>query len=228
MWVAWVADNYVVENFDLEQLTGPYQITGNFDVPFTGRTIQGWMVVHQNAGCPRCDDDRPKHFQGPHEAGVQVSQRNQVVPDDPAPGIENQDYQRLLALVIPVGLGDVLLPVFGSTFRGVDELSREGAFPDPHDFEFMGRSLGGGFELIVFHKDEASRTLLKASGSQLLVVVVIWLPFVDHARLPIDRADCKAFCFNAIGIVINNGNVDVGWEVDDFMDYPAFHDDEDF
>ena len=54
------------------------------------------------------------------------------------------------------------------------------------------------------------------------------LPLVDKAQLPIDRADFQAIPFNALGIVINHRDVDVLWQVHDFMDYTAFDDDEDF
>ena len=48
------------------------------------------------------------------------------------------------------------------------------------------------------------------------------LPIVDKAQLPIDRADSDAFLFNALGIVINHGDVDVLWQANDLMDYAAF------
>ena len=96
--------------------------------------------MHQNAGAPGGHNDRPENFTGQNEAGVQVAQGDQIVPDNPAPGVEDQDDQCFFAFVVPVRIDDVLLPVLHGAFGSIDHLSRKRAFPDPHDFEFMGCS----------------------------------------------------------------------------------------
>ena len=112
--------NDMVQDFDLEQLASTNQVTGYFDVPFTGRIILRRVIVHQDTGTPGCHDDRPKHLQRPSNAGIQIAQADQVVAYDPAARVENQNHQRFFALVVPVSLSDVLPSILHCTFWGVD------------------------------------------------------------------------------------------------------------
>jgi hypothetical protein len=54
------------------------------------------------------------------------------------------------------------------------------------------------------------------------------LPFGDYAQLPIDRANFQPLLFNALGIVINHGDLAALRQVHDFMDYATLHHEEDF
>ena len=96
--------------------------------------------MHQNAGAPRSHDDRPENLKGPDGAGVQIAQGDQIVTNNPSPGVEDQDDQGFFAFVVPVRIDDVLLPILHGALGSIDHLSRKRAFPDPHDFEFMGCS----------------------------------------------------------------------------------------
>lgn len=54
---------YMVGDFDLEQLTGPNQIPGHFDVGFTGGWISRRMVVSQYEAGGGNGDGRPEYVQ---------------------------------------------------------------------------------------------------------------------------------------------------------------------
>jgi hypothetical protein len=73
-------------------------------------------------------------------AGVQVAQGDQIVPDNPSPGVEDQDDQCFFAFVVPVRIDDVLSPILHGALGSIDHLSWKRALPDPHHFEFMGCS----------------------------------------------------------------------------------------
>ena len=100
----------------------------------------GGVIVHENTGAAGCHDNWPEDLQWTGDAGIQISEAYQVVPNDPAAGVEDQNDQCFFALVEPVRNGDVLSPVLHGAFWGIDHLSRKRAFPDPQDLEFMGCS----------------------------------------------------------------------------------------
>ena len=52
--------------------------------------------------------------------------------------LKDQNDQGFFALVVPVRIDDVLLPILHGALGSIDHLSRKRALPDPHDFEFVG------------------------------------------------------------------------------------------
>ena len=140
MFAAWTADNDVIEDFDFQELAGSNQVTGHLDVGIRRRAILRGVVVHQNAGAAGGYYDRPEDFTRLDVAGIQIAQGDQIVPDNPSPGVEDQNDQGFFAFVEPVRIDDVLLPILHGALGSIDHLGRKRAFPDPHDFEFMGCS----------------------------------------------------------------------------------------
>jgi len=116
----WTAYNDVIEDFNRQEFPGSNHVPGYLDVTFTWGGVAAGMVVYEDAGTSGCYDDRAEDFKGPNEAGVQVAKRDQVVANDSAPGVQDQNDQGLFALVVPVGISDVLLPIPRRMFWGVD------------------------------------------------------------------------------------------------------------
>ena len=89
-YVSIVADDYVVEHLDLEQLPGPNQVPGHLDVRLRGTRVARGVIV-------LCD--APSYVQRPiggaghtpafREEGVpwiRVSYRTRVIPSSPSAG----------------------------------------------------------------------------------------------------------------------------------------------
>lgn len=134
------------------------------------------MVVHQNNGATRCYDRGPKNFPGMNPATVQRPERNQIVSDDSAPGVEDEHDKRFFTGIKPLSLRDVVPPVSGNDFRVVCQLIHGLAFTDLQDFEFMG---GVGFE---WHKKK------KAGHTNASGLVVGWGLFLDRDVIPFNEA----------------------------------------
>ena len=127
--------NYVVEDFDFQELAGPNQITGHFDVGLRWRAVLRGMIMYQNAGAPGGYNNRPEDFTSLNGAGVQIAEGDQIVANNPSPGVEDQNDQCFFAFVEPVRVDDVLSPILHGALGSIDHLSRKRAFSDPHDFE---------------------------------------------------------------------------------------------
>ena len=60
--VAGVADDDVVEHFDLQELPGPDEVAGDPDVGFRWRRVAGRMVMHEYDGSGAGHDGPPEHL----------------------------------------------------------------------------------------------------------------------------------------------------------------------
>ena len=138
MFVGWTADNDMIEDFNLKKLSGPNQVPRHLDVGGTWCGVSARVVVYQDAGASGGYNDRPEDFTRLNGAGVQIAQGDQIVANNSAPGVEDQDDQGFFALVEPVRIDDVLFPILHGALGSIDHLSKKRAFPDPHDFEFVG------------------------------------------------------------------------------------------
>jgi len=83
----------------------------------------------------RCDR-RAEHFPGMDGAGVQRAQRHQIVAQDAAPRIEDQDDKSFFARIEPVACLDIGTPISRNFFRCLDTGCWCRAFAHPHDSEF--------------------------------------------------------------------------------------------
>ena len=98
------SDDDVVEDFDLEQLTGSDEVSGRADVRLAGSGITRRMVVSQNHRMGTGHDGHPENFPSMNEDGIQNSHPDDDVALDPATGVENEDYEEL-AIRIEVRIG---------------------------------------------------------------------------------------------------------------------------
>jgi len=64
------SDDYMVEDFDFQQLSGANQVAGDFDVGLTRSRFARGMVVHQDEGRGGGDDGRAKNFARMNQNGV--------------------------------------------------------------------------------------------------------------------------------------------------------------
>jgi len=85
----------VVENVNLQELAGPDEIAGDFDVGFGGRGIPAGMVVRENDGGSTLRYRQGEHLPRVNEDGVQGSLRDGVRADETAPGVEENDREGL-------------------------------------------------------------------------------------------------------------------------------------
>src|SRR5258707_14308190 len=105
------ADDNVVEHFDLEQLTGPKQVTRDLYVGLRwGRVARG-VTVRENECMPRSYQHWSEYFMRIDGAGIKRAQSHQIMAQDSPPGIEDHYNESFLARVEPVGLRDVFVPV---------------------------------------------------------------------------------------------------------------------
>ena len=111
------SDDDVVEDFDLEQLTGSDEVSGCADVCLTGSGITRRMVVSQNHRMGTGHNGHSEDFPSVDEDGIQDAHSHDDVALDPATGVENEDYEEL-AIWIEVRIGlHMQPPVIGRLLR---------------------------------------------------------------------------------------------------------------
>lgn len=109
----WIPDDNVIEDFDLEKLTGSDEIAGDFDVGFGRRGFAARMIVgDDDGGCAR-HDCQAKHFTGMTEDCIHCPNGHEIVTLDAAAGIEDE-YNQTFTFRIEVRMGgDMRFPIGG-------------------------------------------------------------------------------------------------------------------
>ena len=104
-----------------------------------------------------------------HRTGIQTAQRHQIVTDDAFAGVQDEHHQRLFHRVKPVGLRDVLSPVFGHQFRLVSGLITN--FHLPQSSLLMLVSAFGGRErvLAAYREAVANRYRFYSYGDAMFI-----------------------------------------------------------
>ena len=131
-----LAEDDVIRNLDLEQLTSAHQITRDFDVRLTRRRVPARMLVRENDTGRGTGDRRAEHLQRRNETGIQTAEGDQIVTEDAFAGVEHEDDKRLLHRIKSRRLRDVIPPVFDGLFRADDQFHAH-AFADADDFELL-------------------------------------------------------------------------------------------
>jgi hypothetical protein len=117
--MGWVADDYMVEHLDLEELPGADEVPGHLDVRLGGLGFPAWMVVHEDNGGGTGDHGGPEHLAGMDQDRIHGSDRGQVVAPDSAPGIQVQDDEAFRVRVVVGGMDDMCSPVIGGSVRRI-------------------------------------------------------------------------------------------------------------
>src|ERR1051326_2046086 len=86
----------------------------------------------------RASLDGRKNFSWHDCDAIQTSNGDQVMLKDSSPGVENQNDERFFARIKPVGLRDVVPPVFSCSFWCINHFGWGDAFSDSHHLKFMG------------------------------------------------------------------------------------------
>ena len=153
-----MANDHVVEDFDLEELTSPDEFAGDPNVRLGWRRIAAGVIVREDDRRGIDHDRQPEDFARVDQEGVDRADGYQVVALDPAAGVEDQDHHALAFEVEERITGDVLTPVVGGAFRRVAEVERvrRGTFAqredpvlvglgwEPEGFDELCRGVGDG------------------------------------------------------------------------------------
>jgi len=135
-----VADDDVVDELDPEDLPGPDQFAGDFDVAFGRLGLAAGMVMRPQDGGGGHRDGYPVHFPWMDEDAVHRADGHQMVTLDAPSGVEHQDNETLAIRVeMRVGL-DMGPPVGDSAFGCVAEVHVLGheALAQGSDLPFLG------------------------------------------------------------------------------------------
>ena len=80
-------DDDVVQNFDLEHLTGPNQVTCDFDICLGWIGMTTWMVVGQNETATGKGENGPEDMKWRGWTGIQTAECHQIMTDDTFAGV---------------------------------------------------------------------------------------------------------------------------------------------
>src|SRR5437867_913297 len=86
-FVGRLANDDVIEHFDLEELPASNEVAGYSDVGFARRWVAGRMVVHQHEGRSIGNNGHLENFPGVNQQRVECSRRNDLPPDNASPRI---------------------------------------------------------------------------------------------------------------------------------------------
>ena len=143
--MVWLADDNVVKHLNLQELAGPDEVSGYFDVGFRRSRISRGMVVRQDEGGGGANACQPKHLSRMHQECIQGARGNNLMALNPAPGVQENNREAFHLRVEVRVSGNVPPPVGGCQFRRVTEwkVLRGGALPQRHHFVFIrgGREL---------------------------------------------------------------------------------------
>jgi len=91
--VLWFTDDDVIENVNLEQLTGTNEVASEANIGFGWTGFTTWMIVHQDdRGCA-CDDCETENFSRMNENSIHRADGNQVMAFDAAARVEDKHDQ---------------------------------------------------------------------------------------------------------------------------------------
>ena len=110
------SDYDMVEDFDLEQLPGPDQVTRHLYVGLRRFRLAARVVVQEDNGCGVCDDRAAEHLARVNEHGIQCPGRDEYVSLDAPPGVEQQRNETFHVRVERGMVDNMRAPVFSSPF----------------------------------------------------------------------------------------------------------------
>ena len=119
---ALASHDYVIADFDLEQLPGADEITRHADIGLGGLLLPAWVVMHDHNGGSRRQDCHSEDRGSRNENGVERSYRNQMMAFDLPPGIEQQDHQTLAIWVKVRMTCNMRFPILCRLFRPFTDL----------------------------------------------------------------------------------------------------------
>ena len=101
--VARVSDNHVIKEFDFDELPGPNEIAGNFDIGLRRRGVAARMIMHDdNRRCTR-DNRTSEDLTRMNEQRVHSADSDQLMALNPASGVQEQD-DHALAIGVEIGI----------------------------------------------------------------------------------------------------------------------------
>lgn len=95
------SDDEMVGQFHLEGLTGPDEVAGDADVGIGGGAFSAGMVMGEDEAMGVGHDGGAEDFTRMGANRVQRSDGHQMVPEDAAAGVEEDDEELFAGFVIP-------------------------------------------------------------------------------------------------------------------------------
>ena len=129
----------VIQDFDLEQLTGPDEVASHFDIGVARLRFAARVVVPKNDCGGTGRDCYPENFPGMHKDCVQCTNGNDIVAFDLASRVQEQNA-KAFAFRVEVGVFLHMPAPVISSFRwcvAQGQLFRRRAFAQGHDLEFV-------------------------------------------------------------------------------------------
>ena len=106
-----IPNDYVVENFDLQQLTCSNKIACNFDIRLGRSWLAARMIVTDDDGCCTCHDCQSKNLPGMTENRIHRAYGHQIVTFDAPTCVEDEYHQTFTFRIEVWMIGDVRFPI---------------------------------------------------------------------------------------------------------------------
>ena len=82
-----VSDDDMVGHREFEQFTGADEVARDAKVGVARRRVAARVIVHERNGVRARDDGRTEHLPRMDEHGVEQTDRHDLMPHDPKPGV---------------------------------------------------------------------------------------------------------------------------------------------